>query len=155
MKRMVYRLGCGVTLAVLAIAVATGQSAQGDDTTAPPAKTVIRARLFRARLLPPYYSKVVNEEQKVKIHKIEEEYQPKIDALKSQLDALQKERDEKIAAVLTPEQQKQVEDAKAKAKADKAEKKAGKPAKEPAKPAETTPATPTAPTTDANAKPAK
>ena len=36
--------------------------------------------------------------------------------LQAQIRALKKERDEKIAAVLTPEQKKQLEDAKAKAK---------------------------------------
>jgi hypothetical protein len=88
-------------LAVLAIAVTAVQPAQGDDTTAPPAgTTVVKKRMFSLRRLPNYYGKVATEEQKEKIHKIQEEYQPKIDELHKQLEALTKERDEKVAAVL-------------------------------------------------------
>ena len=53
--------------------------------------------------------------------------QSQIKALRAQLKDLQKERDDKIAAVLTPEQKKQAADAAKKAK------------EEPAKPAEKTP----------------
>lgn len=149
MKRMVQRLGLGVLLIVLAVAVTAVQPVQGDDATAPAKTPVVKKRVF-GRRLPSNYSKVVNEEQKEKIHKIQEEYQPKIDELQKQLDAVKKERDAKIAGVLTPEQQKQVEDAKVKAKADK---KAAKDGVKEAKPAVTTPAAPAAPA--AEAKPAK
>ena len=107
------------------------------------------------RRLPPHYAKVVDEKQREEIYKIQEEYQPKIDALQKQLDALKKERDDKIAAVLTPEQKKQLEDAAASAKANRKSKdsSSGKPAEkdvQPPKPAEETPATP--PTTPAPTK---
>ena len=59
---------------------------------------------------------MVNEKQREEIYKIEDEYQPKIEALQKQLDAPRKERDEKISAVLTAEQKKQLEEAAAKAK---------------------------------------
>lgn len=69
--------------------------------------------------LPAYYAKVVTPEQREQIIKIQEEYQPRIEALEAQLRALINERNEKIEAVLTPEQKKQIEEAKAAAKAKK------------------------------------
>ena len=99
------------------------------------------------RLLPKYYDQVTTTaEQQAAIQKIQDEYDPKIEALQTQLKALQKERTEKIAAVLTPEQRKQIESAKAK---DKERRKAAKveppkvelPKAEPSKAAEKTPAT--------------
>jgi Spy/CpxP family protein refolding chaperone len=67
-------------------------------------------------VLPKYYAKVITEAQRAKIYAIQDQYDPKIDALAAQLKALKAQRDEKVKAVLTPEQQKQVEDATAKAK---------------------------------------
>jgi Spy/CpxP family protein refolding chaperone len=66
--------------------------------------------------LPAHYAQVIDEKQRDEIYKIQEEYQPKIEALQSQLNALKKERDEKISAVLTAEQKKQVDQAAAKRK---------------------------------------
>jgi hypothetical protein len=66
--------------------------------------------------LPAHYASVVNEKQREAIYKIQEEYQPKIESLQKQLKALKKQRDEKISAVLTAEQKKQVEEAAAKTK---------------------------------------
>jgi hypothetical protein len=68
----------------------------------------------KVRRLPTYYSSVVDEKQRDAIYKIQEEYRPKIAELETQLKALKKERDDKISAVLTDEQKKQVEAAKAK-----------------------------------------
>ena len=107
----------------------------------------------RGRHLPPYYSQVVDEKQREEISKIQDEYEPKIEDLQKQIDALKKERDEKIAAVLTPEQKKQVEEARTKAKTNRKSKGSSpvKPAEEtPVKPAEETP--PAAPTTPAPKK---
>jgi len=67
--------------------------------------------------LPAYYAKVVTPEQREQIIKIQKEYQPKIDALQAQLKALINERNEKIEALLTPEQKKQIEEATAAARA--------------------------------------
>jgi hypothetical protein len=61
--------------------------------------------------LPPHYSKVVTQEQRVKIYEIQAEFKSKIDAARDALEALIKERNERISAVLTPEQKKQIEDA--------------------------------------------
>jgi hypothetical protein len=121
MTRMKNRLVCGMMAVLLASVMTIGQSAQGDDAALPAAKSNVAKRGLLRRL-PHYYGKVVTKEQKEKIYKVQEEYHPKIEALQTQLDALEKERDEKISAVLTPEQQKQVKDAEAAAKAARATK---------------------------------
>jgi Spy/CpxP family protein refolding chaperone len=101
-------------------------------------KTVVKKVLGRkGRHLPAHYAQVITEKQREEIYKIEDEYQPKIETLQKQLDALKNERDEKVSALLTPEQKKQIEEAAAKAKANRKSK--GQPT---AKPCEQTPATP-------------
>ncbi len=59
------------------------------------------AKKFRGRL-PNYYRQVVDAKQRTAIYKVQKEYAPRIEALKAQLAALMKERDEKVVAVLTP-----------------------------------------------------
>jgi hypothetical protein len=86
----------------------------------------------RTGRLPKYYKDVVSQKQRDKIYEIQGEYKPKIDVLKAQLDALNKEMNEKIASVLTAEQKKKIDDAAA-TKATRA--KADQPA-EAAKPAD-------------------
>jgi len=102
------------------------------EKTAEPA--VEKTEAFRGRL-PNYYRFVVDEKQREAIYKIQEEYAAKIDALKAQLAALTKERDAKVAAVLTPEQLKEVEQRAAEAKAKREAKKAGTKKSAPAAPA--------------------
>lgn len=82
--------------------------------------------------MPMYYGEVIDPAQREKIKAILVEFSPKINALKAQLEALTTERDETVAAVLTPEQAKKVEQLKA---AAQAKRKAGREAKarEPAK----------------------
>jgi Spy/CpxP family protein refolding chaperone len=79
----------------------------------------------RRHRLPLHYAQVVTEEQKQKILKIQDEYQPKIEAL-------EKERDAKIAALLTPEQKQKIEEVSGKAKREKAAKPVGDAAPAPA-----------------------
>jgi hypothetical protein len=101
-------------------------------------KTAVKKVLGRkGRRLPAHYAQVIDEKQREEIYKIEDEYQPKIEALQKQLAALKHERDGKISALLTPEQKKQIEEAAAKAKANRKSK--GQPA---AKPNEQMPAAP-------------
>jgi hypothetical protein len=76
--------------------------------------------------MPMYYGEVIDSAQREKIKAILVEFSPKINTLKAQLEALIKERDETVAAVLTPEQAKKVEQLKA---AAQAKRKAGKEAK--------------------------
>ena len=130
---MLSRLACCTTLVLLAVALAAVEQpifgADGKSTVKKVLKKKVRGRL------PAYYAKVVTDEQREKIYKIQAEYRPKIKAIKAQLKALKKERKDKIAAVLTPQQKKQVEEAAAKAK-----RKSGRP--KPVEPAKKAPATP-------------
>lgn len=85
--------------------------------------------------LPPYYAGVIDETQRAKIYQIQDEYNPKITALKAQLDTLTTERNEKVAAVLTADQRAKVEAKKAEAKNKRNAKKPAEGAGKPAKPA--------------------
>jgi len=77
--------------------------------------------------VPAYYAKVkITAEQREKILSIQEEFAAKIDPLRKQLDALTKERDAKMAAVLTPEQQNKIDEMKAAAKKTREGKKTAK-----------------------------
>ncbi len=91
----------------------TKPSATSGDSAKPDAKKELKGRL------PPYYSKVVDETQRGAIYKIDEEYAPKLKDLHSQLDALTAERDKKVRAVLTADQQKKVDELAAVAKNNK------------------------------------
>jgi hypothetical protein len=107
------QLALGTTL-ILAVGVlaAAGLSAWGAEDKAPVKKTVGKSY----HRLPAHYGSIVNEKQRKAIYEIQDEYQPKIEALKRQLDSLKKERDEKISAVLTEEQRKRLKEAAAKGK---------------------------------------
>jgi Spy/CpxP family protein refolding chaperone len=63
---------------------------------------------------------VVSEKQRETIYGIQAEYAAKIEVLETQLKTLKAERDKRMAAVLTAEQQKKVEDATAKARTKRA-----------------------------------
>lgn len=106
-----------------------GSSAEAPAETPVPEEAKPKKREFRGRL-PAYYGRVVDGKQREQIYAIQREYAPKIDALKAQLAALTAERDEKVAAVLTPEQVQTVEKLKAEAKAKRAGAKKGKPGSE-------------------------
>lgn len=84
------------------------------------AKTTKPRAPARGRL-PAYYSQVVNGQQREKIYAIQQQYAPKIAALKAELAALQDKQNAEVEAVLTPEQlatvKKLTDDAKAKRKA--------------------------------------
>ena len=135
-----------VMLASLAVVLSAGpQSSFGADAT-PGVKRLVakKGKILRPRL-PAHYAEVVSPEQKEAISKIQDEYQPKIEAARAQLNSLTKERNDKVSAVLTAEQKKKVEEAAAKAKEEKekakdAKPEAEKPAPAPATPAPATPA---------------
>ncbi|MEX0585542.1 MAG: hypothetical protein WD176_02780 [Pirellulales bacterium] len=86
--------------------------------------------------LPPYYNKVVTDEQRAKIYVIQREYAEKIAALERELAAVKNQLDVDVGNVLTPAQRDQVVqlriDADQKRAAAKKEKGPG--AKKPAKP---------------------
>lgn len=115
----------GAILAAIAGRPAIGQESQsaGQPAAETPAEKPVpekaatpKKREFRGRL-PAYYAQVVDQKQRKQIYAIQREYAPKIDALKAQLAALVADRNEKVDAVLTPEQLSKVEQLKAEAKA--------------------------------------
>ena len=91
---------------------ATGASQAPASQNSAPQNSVpqnsVPQKKFQGRL-PAYYRTVVDQKQREAIYAIQKEYWTQIEALKAQLEALTKQRDEKITAVLTPEQLKQVE----------------------------------------------
>ncbi len=139
-RTMASRLACWTALLSMAVAFAALQRPALSADGKSPAKKMLGRK---GHHLPPYYTDVIDDKQREEIYKIQDEYQPKIAALEAQLKALRKEQSEKIAAVLTPEQKKQIEEAAAKAKAAaKEKKKAAEP--QSVKPAEKAPAAPPA-----------
>lgn len=60
--------------------------------------------------LPAYYAKVVTAQQKEQVYSIQAQFEPKINALEAQIAALERERDEAIRGLLTPEQRKQIDE---------------------------------------------
>jgi Spy/CpxP family protein refolding chaperone len=116
---------CGLaTLAVLAAGAGSAAAAEkkADGGKAKAAAGERKAKAPRGRL-PAYYTEVVDEKQREAIYKIQQEYEPKIADLRAQLEKLMKDRDAKVAGVLTPEQQKKVAELQAAAKAKREAKK--------------------------------
>jgi len=104
-------------------------SGQGAGAQATPSKekksTSKKTKAAKPRgRLPSYFGGVVTDEQREKIYAVQNEFEPKIKELSLKLDSLKKERDEKILALLTPEQRKKIDDLKAAAKQSR-EKKEG------------------------------
>jgi hypothetical protein len=116
LRRTFSRSFLGIALGIIALAIL----ANAPCATAADGPIVGKAvKKIRKGRLPNYYADVVTDKQREDIHKIQEEYQPKIEALQTQIDALKKEMNEKVSAVLTEEQRKKVEEAAAKSKKDK------------------------------------
>jgi cell division protein ZapA (FtsZ GTPase activity inhibitor) len=80
-----------------------------------PAKTT-KAKRHRGDHLPLYYKGLVTDDQKEQLYSIQDDYRPKLKALKDQLKALTAERDAKLDALLTADQK-----AKVQAKRDEAQ----------------------------------
>jgi hypothetical protein len=122
-RSCLHRVVLWTTLALLAVAWAgAGHPVAGQDSEqdAKPAAAQ-KAKKFRGRL-PAHFGRVVSQQQRQAIYKIQEEYWPKISALKEQLAALTNERDEKVRALLTPEQAKKIDELKAAAAAKRRQK---------------------------------
>ena len=125
--RTASRILTGLGPMLLTAVLCCPQPAVSQDAVAPAAKAQPpAAKKFRGRL-PNYYRQVVDEKQRAAIYDIQKGYAPKIEALRAQLEAMQKELDEKVAEVLTPEQRQKVDAARAAAEA-KRRKKVEKPA---------------------------
>jgi len=111
------RIALWTTLVTLGIVLAYLASPTVGEDKAAAAKPAAVKEVKTPRRLPSFFKEVVDQKQRETIYKIQEEYGPKIADLRAQLEALTKQRDEKIAAVLTPEQLKKIEDLRAAAKA--------------------------------------
>ena len=118
-----------LTIAAVAMLMTAGHATPAEpaaETSAEPAEpspAPAEAKKFRGRL-PMYFGLVVDEKQRQAIYAIQEEHFAEIEELKENLAALVKQRDAKVAAVLTPEQTAEVEQAKAAAKAKREARKA-------------------------------
>lgn len=128
-KTIMRRLACWTLLGCLAFAVTTvSQPVLSAEDKAPAKTTTKKKERAKAKKghhrLPPYFKDVVGDKQREKIYKIQDECRPKIAALQAELKTLVKERNEKIEAVLTPEQKRQIDEARAEAKAKRKAKKA-------------------------------
>jgi len=76
----------------------------------------VKRKAARGRM-PAHYAQVVSPDQKEKIYAIQSSYAPRMKELRDQLAALQTERDAKCREVLSPEQQKRLDELAAAAKA--------------------------------------
>ena len=63
--------------------------------------------------LPPHYSDLVDGIQREQIYQIQADYEPKIESLLSQIEAIERERDTKVEGVLRPEQLKRLREMQA------------------------------------------
>ncbi len=99
-----------VLLGVLALA-ACGGLLLGDDAPKKTADTKADTPKATKHTLPQGWSQLgLTDEQKKKVYSIEDEYNPKIAALKKQIETLQNEEKAKKYAVLTEEQKKRLRD---------------------------------------------
>ena len=98
----------------------TGEEASSATATSTGEAAATPMVPFRGRL-PNYYAQVVDQKQREEIYRIQGEYASKIAELRAKLDALTQERDEKVAAVLSTDQLKKVEELREAAKAKRAE----------------------------------
>jgi len=117
----VTRKACCCLLVIVSVAAAMANDLPSYTANAPSSEE--QAKPARGRL-PAHYGKVIDARQREAIYRIQQEYRPKIDALRKQLKDLYDEQTEKIAAILTPEQKKQIEALKASAKQTQPAKKA-------------------------------
>jgi Spy/CpxP family protein refolding chaperone len=137
MQNIANRVLCWAILASFAVALAAvRQPALAADTQGPVNEVLSKKGKGPRGRLPAHYAAVVNQQQREEIYKIQEEYRAQIELLETQLKDLKKKRDEKIQAVLTPEQKQQV-DATSKTPKKSARKAEGAPAVPPPQPEST------------------
>lgn len=126
------RIPAAIGLTCLAILFSAIDSNRAQDADTPAGAEAAsesaaeKPKKARGRL-PNYYRLVVDQKQREAIYTIQQEYAEKIATLKAQLNAMTKERNEKVAALLTPEQRQKVEQLAAEAKAKRERKKKSAP----------------------------
>ena len=142
-----------VALGVVTLALAgfaAQQPLRGQDAAPKPAAKAAKPRAKPRGRLPAHYAAVADEEQREKIYRIQQGYQPQIEELQAKLAALREKQAVEIEAVLTPEQKEKVKELAAAAKAKRAKAAESKKAGDAAKPSEEA-----APATDAKPAEAK
>ena len=106
--RLPLMLSAAILPFILSIGLAQQEAPKGDSKPAAAAdKADAKAAKPRAKprgRLPAFYGKVVDGKQREKIYAIQQQYEPKISALKAELQDLQDKADAEIDAVLTAEQ---------------------------------------------------
>jgi hypothetical protein len=106
--RLPLMLSAAILPFILSIGLAQQDAPKGESKAAATAdKADAKAAKPRAKprgRLPAYYGKVVDGKQREKIYAIQQQYEPKISALKAELQAMQDKADAEIDAVLTAEQ---------------------------------------------------
>ena len=126
--------GSVAALLIVAVVLLLGaRYGQGQSSAAQiPAEQTVQVqkpKKFQGRL-PSYYGTVVNEAQRQAIYTIQKRYFTRIEELKAELESLTKKRNDEVASVLSPQQQVEIDDLKATAKAKRdAKKKTATPAK--------------------------
>lgn len=97
---------------LFAVAWAQTEAPKGDKAKANAADTAdskpAKQRAKPRGRLPAYYNQVVDGQQREKIYAIQQQYEPKISALKAELQALQDKLDAEVEGVLTAEQREKV-----------------------------------------------
>lgn len=102
-----FRFPLVVSAAILPFIMSVGLAQQDSpkaDAKADKADAKAKQRAKPKGRLPAYYNKVIDGQQREKIYAIQQQYEPKITALKAELQALQDKADAEVDAVLTPEQ---------------------------------------------------
>jgi flagellar basal body-associated protein FliL len=107
-------LGVGLMNVPQSISAQDAKPAAKAEAKKAPAKT-------RGRL-PAYYGEVVDKAQREKIYAIQAGYADKIEALEAQLKEINDKMSSEVRAVLTPEQQKKVDELAAAAKGKRQQK---------------------------------
>ena len=117
MKSRVVSMGAVALVAFVLGSQAPFQPSIGQEETAPakaaPAKTVKKPR----GRLPAYYGQVgISSAQRTKIYSLQAQFGKQISDLQKQIDDLEGKRDSEVLAVLTPEQQKKLDELQTAAK---------------------------------------
>jgi Spy/CpxP family protein refolding chaperone len=105
-----------LTLSALLVSSGTATAQETPKATPPAAKAAGKKADTVSGRLPAHYKGVVTEDQRKQIYKIMAEYAPRFADLRAQLRQVTKEQDDKIEALLTPEQKQKIAQLKAAAK---------------------------------------
>jgi hypothetical protein len=123
MKRMRSWISLSTLLVAMLAATSSWQPLAAQDAT-----TSAKARAKPRGRLPAYYAQVVSNLQRERIYSLQQSYAEQIEALEAQLKDLQTKMQGEIRGVLTPEQQKKVDELTEAARKSRGGKAAAEPA---------------------------